>query len=110
MGFTVEDMMIVSKQRYKMELVAGQGGWSNSISWLLMLEDLTIIRNFSGKELAVTTGLGFQDEERLLALLRDLLSHHASGLLVNTGCYIQQLPEKALSFCNENDFPLLTVP
>ena len=110
MGFTIEDMLVVSQDRYKMKMIAGAGGWSNSISWLLMLEDLTIIRNFSGKELAVTTGLGFQDEERLLALLRDLLSHHASGLLVNTGCYIQQLPEKALSFCNENDFPLLTVP
>ncbi len=110
MGFTVEDMLIVSSQRYQMQLVAGQGGWSNSISWLLMLEDLTIIRNFSGKELAVTTGLGFQTEDRLLTLLHELLSHHASGLLVNTGYYVHHIPERAIAFCNENDFPLLTVP
>ena len=49
MGFTIEDMLVVSQDRYKMKMVAGNGGWSNSISWLLMLEDLTIIHNFTGK-------------------------------------------------------------
>ena len=63
MGFTIEDMLVVSADKYQMKLEAGEKGWSNSISWLLMLEDLTIIQNFSGKELAVTTGLGFQTEE-----------------------------------------------
>ena len=62
MGFTIEDMLVVSQDRYKMKMIAGNGGWSNSISWLMMLEDLTIIHNFTGKELAVTTGLGFQRE------------------------------------------------
>ena len=52
MGFTVEDMLLVSRQRYQMKLIAGKGGWSNSISWLLMVEDLTIVQRFSGKELA----------------------------------------------------------
>ena len=58
MGFTVEDMLLVSRQRYQMKLIAGKEGWSNSISWLLMVEDLTIVQRFSGKELAVTTCLG----------------------------------------------------
>ena len=57
MGFTIEDMLVVSADKYQMKLVAGEKGWSNSISWLLMLEDLTIIQNFSGKELAVTSGV-----------------------------------------------------
>ena len=43
MGFTIEDMLVVSQDRYKMKMIAGNGGWSNSISWLMMLEDLTII-------------------------------------------------------------------
>ena len=110
MGFTVEDMMIVSQDRYRMELIAGRNGWSNSISWLLMLEDLTIIRNFTGKELAVTTGLGFQSEEKLLELLRELHTHYASGLIINTGFYIREVPASAIAFCDENDLPLLTVP
>ena len=34
MGFTIEDMLIVGGDRYKIELKAGKKGWSNSISWL----------------------------------------------------------------------------
>ena len=33
MGFTIEDMLVVSRDRYKMKMEAGSGGWSNSISW-----------------------------------------------------------------------------
>ena len=81
MGFTIEDMLVVAQNRYKMKMVAGNGGWSNSISWLMMLEDMTIIHNFSGKELAVTTGLGFQKETDMLKLVEELNSHNSSGNL-----------------------------
>ena len=110
MGFTIEDMLVVSQDRYKMKMEAGSGGWSNSISWLLMLEDLTIIQNFTGKELAVTTGLGFQRTEDMLRLVEDLSTHSASGLIVNTGYYIREIPQPVKDYCNANDFPLLTVP
>ena len=110
MGFTIEDMRLVSEERYKMEFVAGRNGWSNSISWLLMLEDLTIIQHFTGKELAVTTGLGFQTEEEMMRLVEELSRHSASGLIFNTGFYVMEIPASVLAFCDENDLPLLLVP
>ena len=110
MGFTVEDMMTVSQERYRMNLIAGKGGWSNSISWLLMLEDLTITQNFTGKELAVTTGLGFRTKEKLLQLAHVLVGAGASGLIINTGMYIHEIPSEVAAYCDENDLPLLTVP
>ena len=110
MGFTIEDMLVVSRDRYKMKMEAGSGGWSNSISWLLVLEELTIIHNFTGKELAVTTGLGFQQAEDMLELVEDLSAHNSSGLIVNTGFYVKEIPESVKNFCDANDFPLLTVP
>ena len=110
MGFTIEDMLVVSQDRYKMKMIAGEGGWSNSISWLLMLEDLTIIHNFTGKELAVTTGLGFQKEADLRELVEELSTHSASGLIINTGYYIKEIPHSVKDYCDENDFPLLIVP
>ena len=110
MGFTIEDMLVVSQDRYKMKMEAGSGGWSNSISWLLVLEDLTIIYNFSGKELAITTGLGFQAESDMYELVEELYAHNASGLIVNTGCYVKEIPQSVKDFCDANDFPLLTVP
>ena len=110
MGFTIEDMRTISADRYQMKLLAGENGWSNSISWLLMLEDLTIIQNFKGKELAVTTGLGFRTQESMEKLVRALSRAGASGLLINTGKYIKEIPESVIRYCNDNDLPLLTVP
>lgn len=110
MGFTIEDMLLVSRDRYKMKLIAGGNGWSNSISWVLMLEDTEIIRNFAGKELAVTTGLGFPTLEKQMELVEKLVECHASGLVINTGGYIMEVDKAVISYCDENDFPLLTVP
>ena len=110
MGFTIQDMMITSEERYRMKYLAGKNGWANSISWVHLIEDTTIIRNFWGKELAVTTGLGFPTQESYMELARHLVKHHAAGLIVNIGNYIEELPDSLLAYCEENDLPLLTVP
>ncbi|MCR4617987.1 MAG: PucR family transcriptional regulator ligand-binding domain-containing protein [Lachnospiraceae bacterium] len=110
MGFTIEDMRIVAQEKYKMELVAGKNGWANSISWLLMVEDTTITKNFVGKELVVTTGLGFNTEDKLLELVKILDEHHCAGLVINTGYYIKEIPKKVLEMADERDLPVLTVP
>lgn len=110
MGFTIEDMLILSKDQYQMELIAGRNGWSNSISWALMLEDIATINHFTGKELVVTTGLGFDTEEKWLRLAKRLTENHASGLIINTGGYLYEVPGRLKEFCDENDLPLMTVP
>ena len=110
MGFTIQDMMIASEERYRMKYLAGKDGWSNSISWVHLVEDTTIIRHFWGKELAVTTGLGFPTQEAIMELASHLVQRHAAGLIVNTGNYIEELPDSLLAYCEENHLPLLTVP
>lgn len=110
MGFTVDDMLILTGDRYKMTRHAGQNGGANSISWLLMVEDTTITGNFMGKELAVTTGLGFGNEEKLLNLVRILDAHHAAGLIVNVGFYIHEIPKSVIELAEKCDLPLISVP
>lgn len=110
MGFTVGDMMIIATDKYDMKMLAGRNGWANSISWLLMIEDTTITKNFKGKELVVTTGVGFDSEEKLLNLVEVLHTHHGAGLIINTGCYIIDVPESVLKLADEYDLPLMTVP
>ncbi len=44
MSFTIEDMMLTAENRYAMKFLAGQNGWANSISWVHLLEDTTIIQ------------------------------------------------------------------
>lgn len=110
MSFTIEDMMLTSEKRYEMKFLAGKNGWANSISWVHLLEDTTIIQNFWGKEVAVTTGLGFPEKEDWMRLVRKLNRYHASGLIINVGQYIREIPEELIAYCDENDLPLLTVP
>lgn len=110
MSFTIEDMMLTSEKRYEMKFLAGKNGWANSISWVHLLEDTTIIQNFWGKEVAVTTGLGFPEKEDWMRLARKLNRYHASGLIINVGQYIRDIPEELMAYCDENDLPLLTVP
>ena len=110
MSFTIQDMMLTAETRYEMKFLAGKNGWSNSISWVHLLEDTTIIQNFWGKELAVTTGLGFPEKEDWMHLAQQLNRYHASGLVINVGQYIYEVPEELKAYCDENDLPLLTVP
>ena len=110
MSFTIEDMMLTSEKRYEMKFLAGKNGWANSISWVHLLEDTTIIQNFWGKEVAVTTGLGFPEKEDWMRLARKLNRYHASGLIINVGQYIREIPEELIAYWDENDLPLLTVP
>lgn len=110
MGFTVQDMLITAQEPYQMSILGGEKGWSNSIDWVLMVEDYKVIQNFSGRELAVTTGLGFDSEEKLLELAEALVKKNAAGLIINSGYYIKNIPESVISYCNENDLPLIDVP
>ncbi len=110
MGFTVEDMMVIASDKYNMRMIGGREGWANSISWLLMVEDTTITKNFKGKELTVTTGFGFESEEKLLELVRILDEKHAAGLIINTGYYIKEVPASVIGLADECDLPLMTVP
>lgn len=110
MGFTIEDALVQTKAQYQLELKAGQRGCANAISWVHLIEDTTIIQQLWGKELAVTTGLGFQQEGALLKLVQCLVQYHSVGLIINTGQYIFDIPSDVIDYCNEQDFPLLTSP
>ena len=106
MGFTIEDTLTVSQNIYSMKLLAGRQGWSNSIKWILLVEDFTILEHFSGKEMAVTTGLGFDTEERLLRLAETLSARNASALVINTGFYIRDIPPSLIERCDALSLPL----
>lgn len=110
MGFTIEDALIQNQKQYQLKLLAGHGGCSNTISWVHMIEDTTIIQQLWGKELAVTTGLGFQSHDALFEFIKCLIKYHSVGLVINTGKYIFDIPQDIIDYCNEQDFPLLTTP
>lgn len=110
LGFTIEDALLQTGEQYQLKLLAGQNGCSNAISWVHMIEDTTIIQQLWGKELAVTTGLGFQSHDALMRFIQRLIQYHSVGLIVNTGKYILDIPQDIIDYCDEQDFPLLTTP
>lgn len=110
MGFTLADALNQSQEQYHLKLLAGQEGCSNTISWVHMIEDTTIIQQLWGKELVVTTGHGFQSEEELFMLIKYLIKYNSVGLIINIGKYIFEIPSAIIDYCNEQEFPLLTIP
>lgn len=110
MGFTLADALNQSQEQYHLKLLAGQEGCSNAISWVHMIEDTTIIQQLWGKELVVTTGHGFQNEEELFMLIKYLIKYNSVGLIINIGKYIFEIPSAIIDYCNEQEFPLLTIP
>ena len=110
MGFTLADALNQSQEQYHLKLLAGQEGCSNAISWVHMIEDTTIIQQLWGKELVVTTGHGFQSDEELFMLIKYLIKYNSVGLIINIGKYIFEIPSAIIDYCNEQEFPLLTIP
>lgn len=110
MGFTIDDALLQTQEQYKLQLLAGENGCGNAISWVHLIEDTTIIRQLWGKELVITTGLGFQEEGSLLKLVHSLVKYHSGGLIINVGKYIVDIPDDVIDYCNEQDLPLITIP
>lgn len=110
MGFTIDDALTETASQYKLKLLAGKEGCANAISWVHMIEDMTIIRQLWGKELAVSTGLGFQEDGALLEFVKKLVKYHSVGLIINTGMYIHEIPDDVIEYCDEHSLPLLTMP
>lgn len=44
------------------------------------------------------------------AVCKNLIEKHVSGLVLNIGPYIKAIPAKVISYCNENNFPLMDIP
>lgn len=110
MAFNMEDAILETQNLYDLELLAGKKGCNNGIGWVHLVEDETILQRLTGKDLVVTTGLGFQEEERLYSFVQKLQEIHSVGLIVNTGYYIMDIPNYIVEYCEEHDFPLLTCP
>ena len=101
MGFTIDDALREFKKNYKMTLLAGEDGCSNAMTWVQMVEDKTILQQLWGKELVVTTGLGFQSQKKLKEFIEQLVKYHSVGLVINTGKYVFDIDQEIIDYCND---------
>ena len=109
MAVSLRSMYYDTKEKYKMELIAGDKGLDNVVSWVHFMEDITTMDFIKGSELIITTGMGNNSEERLYELIQGLVEKEESGLIVNTGVYINNIPKCIIDYCNEASFPLFVM-
>lgn len=91
-------------------LIAGKGGIHNLVTWVHMVETTEASDFLEGGEIAFTTGLGLGNRTNLLDLIQLMYEKKVAGVIVNTGPFIEEIPQDTIDFCNENNFPLFVIP
>ena len=82
----------------------------NTVRWVHIIEDSEVPDFLHGNELIFTTGIGHVGNEWLKIFTVSLKNKGAIGLVVNIGPYISSVPSQAIVFCEQNGFPLFTIP
>ena len=99
-----------TKDQFRLKIVAGKAGMDTVVSWVHMLEDETIVSRFHGEELAITTGMKAGQSNWLLSLVQEMSKEECAGIILNTGMYLEKIPEEVIAWCDEHRFPLLEMP
>lgn len=111
MSVSLKKLYSENENPFQLSLCAGQNSIRNVVTWVYLLEDEYIIPYFHGSELAVTTCIKLsQDPGWLMTLVQKLVECHAAGLVINVGKFVSEIPRDVIDYCNEYDFPLLTMP
>lgn len=110
MAVLLSELVAGTQKQYKLSLLAGGQGIDVPVNWVHLVEDAAVAPYFWGGELIVTTGIMQGEPDWLLRLAQGLLDRQISGILVNTGKYIQEIPPAVIQYCDAHDLPLLTMP
>lgn len=104
---TVADVLR-RKHFEKAVVAAGKDGLSRMVKWVHVVEVTKISNLLRGKELILSTGVGWREDDSLfLSLLRQLIECDASGLCIELGTYASSIPKEALELADRHHFPLI---
>ena len=111
MAITIDKVLKSMSKKYRLELIAGDGGRNNLVQWLSSVENMAVIPYVRERELAVITGFANNSEAEIMSICRQLCEErHTCGLMINIGPYIESIPETVEDYCRENNFPLIIFP
>lgn len=91
-------------------LRAGEGGLDREVTWAHFVETSMATEYLEGGEVVFMTGIGISSEEEFPDFLQHLMEKQVAGVIINTGAYLEEVPQSAIDFCNTNDLPLFEVP
>lgn len=98
------------EKTYGMKLLAGSNGLDNYVRWVHIVEDKEVPDFLQGNELIFTTGIAKNGQNWALEFVKGCHKTGAVGVVFNLGPYISAVPPQVVVYCEENGFPLYTVP
>lgn len=110
MALTLGEIYTEIQDRFHLSWLAAKGHTGHVLSWVHMIEDPAVSNFFWGNELLVTSGFSAHTAADMIALIDTLDQNNASGLVVNVGKYVAEIPPEVIRHCDEIDFPLLSMP
>jgi sugar diacid utilization regulator len=91
-------------------LIAGKNGINHEITWINIMEILDEINNLDTGELLLTTGYMLDNEILHENLISTLHSKGVSGLIIQLGYYLNEIPKYIIDAGNKNNFPIIQIP
>ena len=110
MAISLSQLCANAEKDHEMKLIAGSAGLENTVRWVHMVEDSEVPGFLHGNELIFTTGIGHVGNEWLKEFTVSMRKKGAVGLVLNIGPYITSVPSQVIVFCEQNGFPLFTIP
>ena len=114
MAITIKDIFKLDSLTC-MKIVAGDEGIEKQVEWVYVAEcfedPLEGIQWLQGGELVFITGSKMKGNLSYIARIVEGISEkNASGLLVNIGPYIDNIPKEAIDVANDLKIPVMTIP
>lgn len=91
-------------------IAAGEKGICNKVFWINLMEILDTPDSLQKGELLVTTGYQLDDEKRHKDLVLQLKNRGISGIVIQPGYYIQEIPQYILDTANQYSLPVIELP
>lgn len=109
MGMKIKDLFKMSLFK-NANLIAGKAGIENEIIWFNLMEIIDVVNSLEKGEFLITTGYGFNDEKISKNLISKLKNRELSGLGIQLGYYIDNVPSHMLNEADELGFPIVNIP
>lgn len=91
-------------------LVAGDRGLDRRVEWVATLEDTDLIQFSNEGDLNFVTGLKVGTEAEILDLIKIAYEYKMAGIVFAPNhTYVKSLPQTAIEFGNDHDFPIFTI-
>ncbi len=92
------------------KIVAGEKGINNPVRWVNVMEILDAPDSLQKNEMLVTTGYRMDDEKSHQDLIARLSARGVSGIAIQPGYYIDEIPQYVIDEANRYGLPVLVLP